>query len=1038
MNKFKFLFILCFLFFTKNILYAQCGNNNVNHWEAIVLDKNTWKYTVPAAAIPNWTALNFNDAAWSSGIGGIGFGDNDDSTVIATSSRSVYMRKTFTVIDTSVLSSVIFCMDYDDGYIAYLNGVEIARSNMTGAPPAFNALATASHEAQLYQNNQPDYITLNSIQIDTLIKQGLNVLCVQTHNNTVNSNDLTSRPFLIAGISNGVYNYQQVPNWFAPPFALYTNLPIVVINTGGQNIVDDPRIIANMGIIDNGPGNMNCVYDPYNNYNGKISIEIRGASSQSVPKKQYGFSTLDANNLVQNVSLLGLPKENDFTFNATYTDKSFLREAITFDLARYMGWYTTRYRYVEMVINGEYRGIYILQEKVKTDKNRVDIAKMNNTMNAGDSLTGGYIVKVDWMYGNAGGSWSTSQGVTMQNHVPQWDEITVTQKNYIKAFINSFEADLFGANFTDPAVGYRRSSNPYSFADHFILQELSNNIDGYRASNYLHKDRDSRCSRYTFAPFWDFNFTYGNPDWCYGQYSTGWQLTNGCGTQTSKYLNKMLQDQWFKNIINCRWFSLRQTELNYTYLANKIDSMAQVLRPAAIRDSAKWSLNVWPVGYVYPNLNKAVDSLKSWINLRMNWIDANMYPATQQCNATAGLNVIIDEINFNSDSTFNSGDWFELYNAGATTADLSYAIIMNGDSYNKYCVIPNGTTLAPGARLIVYEDSLAFATAYPSVTNKIGPLCHKLGNGGDKIVIKDKDNKDIFSMTYSDQWQCVTDGHARTLQLTTPTANPNMESSWFAGCIGGSPGVAYSPCTENLIYSEINYNAGAVDDAGDWVELHNKNTTALSIGGWKIGDDNNNSYTFPAGTTVPAQGYLVVYSDATKFNALHPTVSNKVGPTGFGLKNISDVIKIYDNTGKVKFTVCYKSTSPWPTTASGTSKTLENSAYTANQNAYTTWFAGCPKGSPGVAYTPCINVSVNDQTKDDYITLYPNPTSSELQILSSMSIDEISLLDYTGRFIQKVQLNNNILNVSHLQAGIYMLQCKSNNLLYNVKFVKTN
>ena len=1027
------LFVLGFLY--NKEIKAQCSNA-VNHWESCVKDNQTWKYIVPAATIPNWTTPAFNDASWLSGTGGVGFGDGDDNTTIAVG-RSVYMRRTFTIVDTAAIVSAVFCMDYDDGFIAYLNGVEIARSNMA-VNPAYNALATASHEAQLYQNLQPDYFVLSNIAIDTLLKNGNNVLCIQTHNFTQASNDLTSRPFLQLGLSNAIINYTPVPAWFTPPVMLYTNLPIIKINTLGQTIVDDPRIICDMGIIDNGPGNMNCVSDPHNNYDGKVSIEIRGASSQSVPKKGYGFSTLDAAGInTQNVSILGMPAENDWVLNATYTDKTFMRDVLMYDLARYMGWYTTRVRYVEVVLNGDYRGIYILQEKVKQDKNRCDVEKLTNTMNTGDSLTGGYVYKVDWNNGAPGGGWNTTQGVSMQYHDPSSTDLTTTQKNYLKNYINSFEADLFGATFTNPNTGYRKKSNPYSFADHFILQEFSNNIDGYRASNYIHKDRDSKCGRFTMGPFWDFNFTFGSPDWCFGENTAGWQITGGCGNETNTWIEKMIQDQWFKNIINCRWNSLRQGFLNNTTLFNYIDSTKNYIHDAAVRDSAKWGLVYWPTNWLPNNLQHAVDSMKTWMNLRMTWMDANIYAANQACNATAGMSLVIDEINFHSDSSTNAGDWIELFNHGGTSLDLSNATIFDGDSYEKYCVIPNGTTLAAGSRLVIYSDSVAFANQFPGVINKLGPLCFKLSNGGQKIVIRDKDNKLIYSVDYRDTWQCATDGNGRTLQLTAPAANPNLTASWYAGCMGGSPGVAYTPCVENLIYSEINYNSSVTADAGDWIELHNKNASPFPLAGWSIRDgSSNNVYYFQSGTSIPPTGYLVVYSDGVKFSTQHPGVTNKVGPLGFGFSSTGDVARVFDNTGKLRFSVCYGTANPWPTTPNAGGYTLENAQYTGNQNAATTWFAGCLKGSPGVPYTPCWPVATPDITKDDYITLYPNPAKTTLHIESSLTLGEIIIYDNIGRAVQKTLLTNKIIDIASLPNGVYHLQCKSAGNVYNVKFVK--
>ncbi len=1034
------IFFFAVLFSGAKIANAQCSGNIINHWESCVLDNQSWKYTVPAAPIANWTSPSFNDAAWASGPGGMGFGDGDDLTVIPTSAVSVYMRRSFNIVDTSVIASAVFCMDFDDGFVAYLNGTEIARSNIA-VNAAYNALATADHEAQLYQGYQPGYYTINWQAIDTLLKNGTNVLCVEVHNFTANSSDLTSRPFLQLAVTNAVYNYSPVPGWFVVPNYLQTNLPIISINTLGQTIADDPRIVCDMGIIYNGPGMMNCIYDPFNNYNGKISIEFRGSTSQMFPKKPYGFSTIDAigNNL--NVELLGHPKEHDWTLLNPYTDKSFMRDVITHDIGRALNWYTSRVQFVELVINGQLQGVYVLMEKIKVDKNRVDIEKITPAMNSGDELTGGYIFKIDKTTGNAGGGWYTNHSVSIQNHDPNWTQITPTQNNYLVNYINNFENVLWGANFADPNTGYRKIANVYSFVDYFIINEVSNNIDGYRLSTFIHKDRDSKCGRFTMGPYWDFNLSYGNGNYCNGYPVTGWQMYQGCGDGSSKWIDRMLQDQWFKNLLNCRWNELRQNILSTPNVLARIDTYANYVRQASVRDSAIWQTignYIWPNAWIANTWQGEIDSMKLWTANRLSWIDANMFPANQACNAAAGLSLVIDEINFHSDSSTNAGDWLELYNYGATPVNLSNAVILDGDSYEKYCVIPNNTTIAAGGRLVVYSDSAAFANQFPSVTNKIGPLCFKLSNGGQKIVLRDKDNKLIYSVNYMDNWQCATDGNGRTLQLTSPGANPNLTSSWYAGCMGGSPGVAYTPCSENLIYSEINYNSSVADDAGDWIELHNKNNVPYPLAGWSIRDgSSNNVYTFPAGTTIPASGYLVAYSDAAKFAAEFPTVTNKVGPLGFGFSSSGDVARVFDNTGKLRFSVCYGNANPWPATPNGGGYTLENAQYNGNQNASTTWFAGCYKGSPGGPYNPgCWPLGLNETVKDEFITLYPNPAKTILNIESSLSLDEIVIYDNVGRMVMKSVLKSKTLDISGLQNGIYHLQCKSNGSIYNVKFVK--
>jgi hypothetical protein len=175
-----------------------------------------------------------------------------------------------------------------------------------------------------------------------------------------------------------------------------SNLPIMVINAeNGAEIVDEPKVMADMGIIYNGPDQRNNIDDPFNHYNGKIGIELRGnASMQISDKKPYTFETRNVDGSDLNTELLGLPKENDFILRAAYIDKTLMRDALAYYMSRSMGRWAPRTRHVELFINSSYEGVYILEEKIKPDNNRLDIAKMDSSDIAGENLTGGYIWSV--------------------------------------------------------------------------------------------------------------------------------------------------------------------------------------------------------------------------------------------------------------------------------------------------------------------------------------------------------------------------------------------------------------------------------------------------------------------------------------------------------------------------------------------------------------------------------------------------------------------------------------------------------------------
>ena len=132
-------------------------------------------------------------------------------------------------------------------------------------------------------------------------------------------------------------------------------LPQVFVNTNGQEIPDEPKIIAEMSIENKGELT----------YEGFIGIEIRGQSSQMFPKKQYGFETRDSENEDLDVSLLGLPEEEDWILHAPYSDKSLIRNALIYDLSRDIGRYSSRLVFVELILNNIYDGLYILMEKLK-------------------------------------------------------------------------------------------------------------------------------------------------------------------------------------------------------------------------------------------------------------------------------------------------------------------------------------------------------------------------------------------------------------------------------------------------------------------------------------------------------------------------------------------------------------------------------------------------------------------------------------------------------------------------------------------------
>jgi subtilisin-like proprotein convertase family protein len=448
-----------------------------------------------------------------------------------------------------------------------------------------------------------------------------------------------------------------------------SNLPIVVINTNNQSIPDDPQIMADMGIIYNGVGVRNNMTDPFNHYNGKIGIEVRGNYSASLPQKPYRFETWDINGNSINVPLLGMPSENDWALLATYNDKSFVRNTLANHLFDTMGHYATRSEFVEVVLNGEYQGIYMLSETIKRDNDRVDIAKLNITDITYPQISGGYIIKTD--YWDNTNSWQTSYSpidhpgyqIHLVYDYPAPDVIVPQQQTYIQTFVYDMETALYGPNFTDTANGYRKYISERSFMDYFYVNELARNVDGYKKSCHYYKEKDDSSGtigKLKAGPVWDFDWAWKDIWDCSIFQATdgsGWSHhINDCSTDNYSpgWMIRFLQDSTFANELNCRWFDLRRNILDTTYMFHYIDSMAAYLNEAQQRHYAYWghmgaATGTPEIQAPRQTYQQEIDSLKAWIARRIVWMDANMPGTLNGCSFTS-----VNEIGSQSNTPVNA------------------------------------------------------------------------------------------------------------------------------------------------------------------------------------------------------------------------------------------------------------------------------------------------------------------------------------------------------------------------------------------------
>ena len=567
-----------------------------------------------------------------------------------------------------------------------------------------------------------------------------------------------------------------------------SNLPIVIITTDNypnstqpQEILDSPRVLGNMKIIKHPDGTRNYLTDvntpAFINYNGRISIEIRGSSSQTLPKKQYGLTTLLTDNVSNNnVSLLGMPSENDWILNGMGYEPSLIRDYLFYNLARQMGEYASRTVYCEVVVNGDYVGLYVFQEKIKPDSNRVNILKITATDNSLPNVSGGYITKSDKTTGNDPVAWTMISYAWTTDFIHEYPDpsvVTSQQSTYIQSQFTNLETTAHNNN-TSVSNGFPSVIDIPSFVDFMLLNELGSNADGYQLSTFFHKDRNGKLRA---GPIWDFNLTLGNDLFLWGfdrSHYDVWQFADG-GNDGARFWTDLFNNPTYKCYLSKRWHELTLTgqPLSESSLNEFIDATIATISEASIRENLRWA-NI-------PDQAAEIANIKTFITNRINWMTTNIGPYSS-CNAVQTPALVINKINYNPmiSGNFpisNDQEFIEIVNAGTTTVNLTgYYFKELGFTY----LFPAFSTIAPNQSIYLASNLTTFQSKYGFAA--FGQFTRNLANNSEKLVLADGFGNTIDSVEYFDTapWPTAPDGNGSYLQLISTLLDNNLASSWVA------------------------------------------------------------------------------------------------------------------------------------------------------------------------------------------------------------------------------------------------------------------
>ena len=343
-----------------------------------------------------------------------------------------------------------------------------------------------------------------------------------------------------------------------------TGLPVVYVNTEGGAGIWSKEDYVKASLMIKG----NAQYDGL----GTTPCEIRGRGNTTWtwPKKPYLIK------LEEKQHIFGMHKHKRWVLLANFLDRTMMRNIISMRVSTFtrLAW-TPGCVPVELVLNGEHKGNYLLIEQVRVDNHRVDITEMTPQDNSGDAVTGGYLLELDFHYDNTF-QWK-DHDIPFAVKYPDPDELTSAQKTYIKNYIAEVSNAIYGKDFADPEKGYAKYLDVDSFIDYWIVFEVMGNHElGNPGSVFLHKDRGGKL---VAGPCWDF-------DWGVLSYNTSPHARTGLVNGNAIWYRQLFKDPVFKQKVKARFnelLPLLQTIPSY------IDETKALLQRSAELNFAMWN-----------------------------------------------------------------------------------------------------------------------------------------------------------------------------------------------------------------------------------------------------------------------------------------------------------------------------------------------------------------------------------------------------------------------------------------------------------------
>jgi hypothetical protein len=1073
------------------LLWASSKDRrSISYARTLVNQGDNFKYIIPTyEPNNNWKNLDFDDLLWPQGVSGFGYGDGDDATLIPDGALSIFIRIPFEILNLDNLTSMILDVDYDDAFVAYINGTEVARENINGSPPSYDSESIQRHEALMYSGGSPERFLITDPL--SILVEGENVLTIQGHNESSTSSDFTLIPFLTAlfsrptGIGVTPPNVLELDTRYPHTnFKISSESETITLSNSSGEIIDQLTVEnlppeTSLGVNED---NLDLVifsettpgYQNSNNYyTGAVSESVIFSNNSGFLNESINLS-LSGNSsgqVIRYTTDASIPTETDLVYSSPI-------QVVENTTVRARIFQTSN---IPSITSSK---SYIFDDIPEIDT----VFLTTDPENLFDEETGIYV------FGEAGtySTWQPYFGANFWEdwerpvHISFYDSETNEIESEFDAGVKIFGGWSRGQNAQRSLALFARGRYGYSKFEESFFEELSYNDfqslvlrnsgqDWVRSSikditltslmrgSGLDFQEHNAVSTYINGEYWGlYNMREKN-----NEHMLASKHNIDADEITILTMNAEVvcgSNSDYNNLISYVSSVDLTVDANFEYVKERVDLENYALYQAA---------NIY-----YNNTDWPGNNIKYWNhpNGKWRWImydtDFGFGPHWNTANYWE------DTLSFALDP--NGPDWPNPAWSTLLFRKLSSNIGFRNQFINRYADELNTRFLPESVK--THIDIL-----HQKIFSEI-PFHYERWNADPywgtnyyKDLMKEyADQRPFFAKEHIKSKFDLPDYHELTITNYDTNegfvkVNNNLkiqESSWEGDYfetvpvqLKAIPETGYefshwggeSNSTDNIIYvnltedvevipyfspndsydliviNEINYNSSDDSNADDWIELFNPNPYQIDLSLWQIKDsDDSHEYVIPEGTFIEGEGFIVAVKDTSDYLSIFPDAINYIGNLGFGLGSSGDSVRLFDSDNILQDQVTYTSESPWPNCANDSGYTIELISPELDNSLAENWSCINLNGSPNAPNTEILSVPSNLKSVP---VVFPNPTKSMLNITGQAQFYNVAIYNVSGqRLIDKQKVNQ--VDVSSFPSGVYFIKVNQGSDQFTLKFLK--